>query len=165
MRLSIRQGVPALRLVVFGAAILIGIALGLPPVPASAQAVLGQAECRGSYQGVEIRGTVVADLWQFVGPSAGSTLGSFGQLYEFIMRGELEKVPGTVRLFGQMFDPLGNLVNFEVFLQGVGRGTGSVWINNQRHRETYMNLVVVENGLEIYPETGDVARFECVRQQ
>ena len=140
---------------------MLALFLALPAAPASAQAVLGQSECRGSYQGIEIAGTVLADFWQMIGPSGASTEGTFKLFYQYLMRGEMDRIPGTVRLFGNMRDSAGNLVNFEVFLQGGNISTGSVWINGARHKETFMRLVVVNMGFEIYPETGDVARFAC----
>lgn len=142
-----------------GAVLALLLALGV--APAAAQAVIGQSECRGSYQGIDIAGTVLADLWKVNGPDSGSTLGTFNTIYEHLMYGEMAQIAGMVRLFGHMRDAAGNLVNFEVFLQGGGEGTGSVWINGARHRETFMRFVLGRLSFDIYPETGGLAHFTC----
>ncbi len=139
-------------------------AIGLFGVSAMANAQglpIDQMQCKGTYGQLAYEGVVLADLWQY---AASANLGAAGerrQLGYYLRQGEMHKIPGTVRLFAEMIDNSRNLVNFEVFLTQGTQGTGSVWVNGMRHRETFMTLVVQPNGFIIYPETGGGAQFIC----
>jgi hypothetical protein len=134
------------------------VALFVAAPSASAQMVLAQLDCSGSYADYSYRGLVLVDLWRTGGPLSSR---EFYQLAWFLKLGTVDKIPGQLHVFGDMRDQLQNIVNFEVFLHPNGEGTGSLWFNGKRHRETFMKLVVRQEGFTIYPETGGVAEFTC----
>lgn len=146
-----------------GALMAVGLVAGASQ--ASSQAVIGKMVCAGTYGNLQIRGIVLADLWRGSMSRSGTRGPASDNPYRAIlpqiMRGELHKVPGLVRLFGHMRDSHGRLVNFEVYLTRGNNGTGSVWINGARHRETHMRLFVGRGGFVILPETGGRAIFRC----
>lgn len=107
------------------------------PCTASAQAVLAQQSCSGLYQGaagaIPLQGTVTIERWSH---------------------------ERTFRHYGQFQDGMGQVHEFEVFSGGEG-GTGSVWTNGARHRESRIQLNVVQGGFVIQIEDGPVVQLQC----
>ena len=102
-----------------------------------AQAVLAQQSCTGQYQGaagkIPLQGTVTLERWSH---------------------------EGAFRHYGQLQDGMGQVHEFEVFSGGEG-GVGSVWTNGARHRESRIQLSVVQGGYVIQIEDGSVAQLQC----
>jgi hypothetical protein len=101
------------------------------------QAVLAQQSCAGQYQGaagvMPLQGTVTLERWSH---------------------------ERTFRHYGQFQDAMGQVHEFEVFSGGEG-GVGSVWTNGARHRESRIQLSVVQGGYVIQIEDGSVAQLQC----
>jgi hypothetical protein len=95
--------------------------------------LLLQAECRGSYQGNPMGGTLTVERWSY---------------------------HGTHRIFGAFRDGSGNLLNFEVDTNQPG-GWGEVWVNHARHRGERVLIELVNDGFVAHPESGGSARFVC----
>jgi hypothetical protein len=95
--------------------------------------VVTQRECQTNWQGQVIRGVV-----------------------------EIEWLPysQTNRIYGQFRDPPGNLMEFEVITNQPG-GVGGMWFNHARHRETHIELVILNNqSFDIRGPAG-TARYVC----
>lgn len=146
----------SLRAGVFGALLVLGIIAGAKS--GSAQTVLATLDCSGTYPPFAYRGLVIVDVFRTGGDTSKA---SIQNMTPYLMRGEIDRIPGRVHLFGDLRDQNQNRVNFEVFLHPNGQGTGSTWVNDMRHRETYMQLVLKPGGFNIFPEIGGVAQFTC----
>ncbi len=95
--------------------------------------VVSQRECQTNWQGQVIRGVV-----------------------------QIEWLPysQTNRIYGQFRDPPGNLIGFEVITYQPG-GVGGMWFNHARHRETHIELVILNNqSFDIHGPAG-TARYVC----
>ena len=109
----------------FGSLIAIAGILCCSVPPANAQDLpVAQMKCKGAYAGISYDGSELADLWPYAGSTTLDTAGERRQLGYYLQQGEIHQIPGTVNLFTEMLDGVGNLVNFEVFLQQLVRGTG-----------------------------------------
>lgn len=101
------------------------------------QAVLAQQSCSGQYQGaagvIAVQGIVTFERWSH---------------------------ERTFRHYGQFQDAMGQVHEFEVFSGGEG-GTGSVWTNGARHRESRIQLATVQGGYMIQIEDGSVVQLRC----
>jgi hypothetical protein len=104
-----------------------------PVEPAAAQEIGGQYACGGGYSGVQMQGVFVIERW--------TTMRAY-------------------RYYGQFQDTMGNLQEFEVF-SPTESGTGSTWANGARHRETFINFQLAQNGFTIQTEDGILAQFQC----
>lgn len=113
------------------------LALLVLPSAAFAQALLAQQSCTGQYQGaagvIPLQGNVTFERWSH---------------------------ERTFRHYGQFQDAMGQMHEFEVFSGGEG-GTGSVWTNGARHRESRIQLNVVQGGYVIQIEDGSVVQIQC----
>ena len=106
--------------------------LALGAPTSSAQGV--QRACQGVYAGQPLRGVLQLERW---------------------VRSE------TFQYYGVFRDPLGNTYELEVVTADLAGGTGSVWVNSARHRETYMAMQVFQNGFIVRTEDGIVVEFQC----
>lgn len=91
------------------------------------------AECAGVYQGAPMQGVL-----------------AISRMYT-AMRWEIR---------GRFFDPRRNMYEFEV-LTPHAAGTGGLWINGARHRESHVYVQLTRLGFAIRLETGEVAEFRC----
>lgn len=107
------------------------------PAAAQAQAILAQQSCSGQYQGaagvIPLQGTVTFERWSH---------------------------ERTFRHYGQFQDSMGQIHEFEVFSGGEG-GTGSVWSNGARHRESRMQMTALPGGYVLQIEDGSVVQLQC----
>ena len=145
------------RLAIFMAAALIGTLAGLGTTTqtAFANGLISQMWCDGSYGSDRIRGLVQADM-----PRAPAALDPSAYV-PFLAEGDMEQIPGRVRLLGHFQDISGNLLNFEVTVGGTRDGTGSIWRNGARDDETALQVVVSAGGFTLYSEDGDATEFAC----
>lgn len=113
------------------------VAMTLAAVLASAQPAAAQTAmtrpCHGVYQGVPVEGVLVVSRMMTA------------------MRWEIR---------GYFQDPYRNTYEFEVLTPGAG-GTGGLWINSQRHRESHVFVQLLEGGFTLRLEDGQVVPFRC----
>lgn len=83
-----------------------------------------------------------------------------GQVWRGVMQIERLLYYDTNRIYGQFQDSLGNLAEFEVLTNQPG-GVGGLWLNHARHRETRIQLQLLEDGFVVTAETGAAARYFC----
>ena len=93
-----------------------------------------QRTCQGVYAGQPLQGVLQLERW---------------------VRSE------TFQYYGVFRDSLGNTYELQVVTADLAGGTGSVWVNSARHRETYMTMQVFQNGFVVRTEDGVVVEFEC----
>jgi len=68
---------------------------------------------------------------------------------------------GSYRYYGRFLDPAENVYEFEVFTGRLDGGVGGLWLNGMRHRETFINLAVDQEGFMLRGEDGTTAAFGC----
>lgn len=109
-------------------------AMGLTPGPAGAASVLGQWQCQTMVNGSPVNGVYQLEDWR--------------------------AYHNTLRHYGLFQAGNGAVWEFEVFA-GQGGGTGGLWVNGMRHRETYIQLQVGGGGFVIRTEDGAVVQVSC----
>jgi hypothetical protein len=83
-----------------------------------------------------------------------------GQVWRGVMQIERLLYYDTHRISGQFRDAYGNLAEFEVLTNQPG-GVGGLWLNHARHRETRIQLQLLNDGFVVTAEGGVAARYFC----
>jgi hypothetical protein len=83
-----------------------------------------------------------------------------GQDWRGVMQIERLLYYDTHRIYGQFRDSYGNLAEFEVLTNQPG-GVGGLWLNHARHRETRIQLQLLNDGFVVTAEGGAAARYFC----
>lgn len=68
---------------------------------------------------------------------------------------------GDLPLLRRLPDQYGNTYELEVMTPNLEGGTGSTWMNSMRHRETYMQMQVLQDGFIVRTEDGVAVQFQC----
>lgn len=104
------------------------------PGGVSAQVPLGKRQCEGVYAQMTLKGVLLLERW--------NTAASY-------------------RYYGLFQDPLGNVYELEVMTPNLEGGVGSTWVNSMRHRETFIELQVSEQGFVVRTEDGVAVTYTC----
>jgi hypothetical protein len=84
-----------------------------------------------------------------------------GQVWRGFLRIERLLYDDTHRIYGHFQDSYGNLAEFEVLTNQPG-GVGGLWLNHARHRETRIQLQLLnDGGFVVTAEGGIAARYFC----
>jgi hypothetical protein len=84
-----------------------------------------------------------------------------GQVWRGFLRIERLLYDDTHRIYGHFQDSYGNLAEFEVLTNQPG-GVGGLWLNHARHRETRIQLQLLnDGGFVVTAEGGVAARYFC----
>jgi hypothetical protein len=83
-----------------------------------------------------------------------------GQVWRGVMQIERLLYYDTNRIYGQFQDSYGNQAEFEVLTNQPG-GVGGLWLNHARHRETRIQLQLLNDGFVVTAEGGAAARYFC----
>ena len=107
-------------------------AAGIAAAPAGASPVM-QAACDGAYRGAALHGVLSVSRIMTA------------------MQWEIS---------GRFVDPMRNVYEFEVLTPNSG-GTGGLWRNGARHRESHVFVQLYQGGFGIRLESGETLRFTC----
>ena len=140
---------------------LAAIACLLADAAGAQPASFARLACEGEVSGVPYAGTVEAELWPSAAGGGGDEPAEPLEYPELLFSGEIARLPGVVRLFGDLASARARDLRFEVYLGPHGEGVGSIWPTGRRGAELLMRLALEPAGFRLIPDSAAPGRFDC----